>query len=452
MSVFKRKTSSGETQEYHYRFMKSGKLYLGVCEGCFDEKSARDYETRIRATASELATQKSVKALVENFRDELSGGEKILLKDACSVFDSKPSRREASQTHKNNRMSRFNDFVLFMSSKYPDVRYLNDVKPKHAEAYVAQIRTAGRFSKLVNTPTGNYEAKSIKLSTHTQNRYLKDIKGIFDKLAKQCGIIENPFADIQPVMERKETREPFTEKELELILSKSPAFIRDIFIVGFFTAFREGDISTLRWDEILWDKWIIRRKLMKTGVVVEIPIMPPLAKFLQEKIGNGSEYVLPEHARMYRDNPSGISYRVKRFLEEDLKIATTKKVDGRSRAVSIKDVHSLRHTFCYFAGVAGIPLVVVQSIVGHMTPEMTAHYTAHADRKTKREKLSMLPYFDSMTAETRRTNLVEQTRIRLLDIIKKADDATLNRVAAILMPAKPKKLLLRSKEPEKSIQ
>ena len=86
--------------------------------------------------------------------------------------------------------------------------------------------------KLVNTPTGNYEAKATKLSTHTQNRYLKDIKGVFDRLAKQCGIIENPFSDIQPVAERQENREPFTEKELELILSKSPSFIKDIFFVG----------------------------------------------------------------------------------------------------------------------------------------------------------------------------------------------------------------------------
>lgn len=423
---------------------------MGVCEGCYEEGAARDYESRLRAKVSELVTQRNVKALIENFRDELSGGDRVLLRDAYTVFESKPSKRAASQTHKNNRASRFNDFVMFMSSKYPEVKYLNDVKPRHAEAYIAQIRTTGRFLKLVNTPTGNYEAKATKLSTHTQNRYLKDIKGVFDRLAKQCGIIENPFSDIQPVAERQENREPFTEKELELILSKSPSFIKDIFIVGFFTAFREGDISTLRWDDILWDKWIIRRKLLKTGVVVEVPIMPPLARFLQEKMGNGSEYVLPDHAKMYQENPSGISYRVKKFLEEDLKISTTKKVAGRSRAVSIKDVHSLRHTFCYFAGVAGIPLVVVQSIVGHMTPEMTAHYTAHADRKIKREKLSMLPCFDSMTAETRRTNLVEQTRNKLLDIIKKADNETLNRVAAILIPAKPKMLLLRSKGQEKS--
>ena len=142
---------------------------------------------------------------------------------------------------------------------------------------------------------------------------------------------------------------------------------------------------------------------------------------------------------------------MKKFLE-DSGIKTTKKVPGRSRAVSIKDVHSLRHTFCYFAGVAGIPLVVVQSIVGHMTPEMTAHYTSHADRKTKREKLAALPCFKALTNGVERNIMVEQKRLQIIEAIKKADSDTLNRIAAILLPVKVKKSLLRNTEPGKSIE
>ena len=452
MSVFKRKTSQGFTEEYHYRFMKNGKLYFGVCDGCYEEQDALSYEKKLRDTLNELKLQKNVKALVENFRDELSGGEKVLLKDAFDVASKKPRRRRSSEKHRKGKFSRFSDFVEFMSKKFPDVKFVKDVKARHAEEYISYIRKHGRFSKVISSPKGDYETKTCHLSQHTQNRYLDDVKGVFNDLAKQCGLLENPFADIEPVVEDAETREAFSEQELEKILTQAPDFIRNIFIVGFFTAFREGDISTLRWDNIIWDQGVIRRKLLKTGVVVEIPIMPPLAKFLQEQMGNGSEYVLPEHARMYKENPSGISYRVKKFLEEDLNIVTTKKIPGRTRAISVKDVHSLRHTFCYFAGVAGIPLVVVQNIVGHMTPEMTAHYTAHSDRKTKREKLAMLPCFKGMIAETRRTNLIEQTRRQLLRAVKNADDDTLNRIASILLPAKPRRLLLRNTELEKSTQ
>ena len=85
-----------------------------------------------------------------------------------------------------------------------------------------------------------------------------------------------------------------------------------------------------------------------------------------------------------------------------------------------------------------------------MTPEMTAHYTAHADRKTKREKLAALPCFRALVAETKRTVLIEQTRRAVIDSLKSADDETLARVASLILPTKPKRSLLRNTALEKS--
>ena len=95
---------------------------------------------------------------------------------------------------------------------------------------------------------------------------------------------------------------------------------------------------------------------------------------------------------MYLTNSTGVSYRIKQFLE-GLGIQTTRKPKGRTRAVSVKDLHSCRHTFCYYAGLAGIPLAVVQSIVGHMSPEMTKHYSAHASMEDKRRGMERLSFF-----------------------------------------------------------
>jgi len=55
--------------------------------------------------------------------------------------------------------------------------------------------------------------------------------------------------------------------------------------------------------------------------------------------------------------PSCVSDRVKRFLH-GFGIVTTVEVPGR-RAVSGKDLHSMRHVFCYLAKSAGIPENVI---------------------------------------------------------------------------------------------
>ena len=115
---------------------------------------------------------------------------------------------------------------------------------------------------------------------------------------------------------------------------------------------------------------MIFRKRRKTGVDMALPILGELETFLRE-IPHRGEYVFPEHAERYLKDPTLVSYRVKRFLEK-LGIRTPRQFKDR-KAISTKDLHSMRHVFCYYAGQAGIPLATVQAIVGHMTPEMTKH-------------------------------------------------------------------------------
>ena len=140
----------------------------------------------------------------------------------------------------------------------------------------------------------------------------------------------------------------------------------------------------------------------------------------QRKLSCDSEYVFPQHAAMYQTNRSGVSYRVKSFLE-GIGIKTTRIPKGRSRAVSIKDLHSCRHTFCYYAGLRGIPLAVVQSIVGHMTPEMTKHYTAHATMEDKRKNMlamSNLVQLTSANSDQSSEKSIDTLRRDLRDLIE----------------------------------
>ncbi|MBO4630817.1 MAG: site-specific integrase [Lentisphaeria bacterium] len=387
---------------YYYEFMENGKRYHGRCPGCTSRKAAADYEKKIRDTVIKASAQKNVRALVENFRDVLSGGVKIKLTDAFRLSLQKPRRRKPSEKLLLRKQQIFNDFTAFMGVHYPEVIYLADVQPKHAEAYISLVRTSGRFTKDVI-----YERNGKKIlrqttaspSNKTANDYQMICAEVFTLLGRDAGITNNPF-DMPKLRKEEESREAFTQEELYLIRDHLDDFTRPLFTLAMMTALREGDICTLRWTDIDFVNNIIQRRMNKTRNAVEIPIMPDLREYLlTQPSRNTSEYVFPEHAAMYLKNPTGISYRVKQFLE-GIGIETSRKPIGRERAVSVKDLHSCRHTFCYFAGMRGIPLAVVQSIVGHMTPEMTKHYTAHATLEDKRKNMLSMSNLLPITAES----------------------------------------------------
>ena len=65
---------------YYYQFMVDNKNYHGTCKGCTTKRSAEKYEREIRQTILKASSQKTVRALIENFRDELTGGSTAYLK------------------------------------------------------------------------------------------------------------------------------------------------------------------------------------------------------------------------------------------------------------------------------------------------------------------------------------------------------------------------------------
>ena len=92
------------------------------------------------------------------------------------------------------------------------------------------------------------------------------------------------------------------------------------------------------------------------------------------------------------------------------------------------------------SGIAGIPLIVVQSIVDHMTPEMTRHYMEHTTLKDKREWMNVMQTIRGvpqiaqnaspklLEEDTERTELLQKLEAlpteklrRLMELIEKED-------------------------------
>ncbi|OGV71223.1 MAG: hypothetical protein A3K19_11825 [Lentisphaerae bacterium RIFOXYB12_FULL_65_16] len=438
MSVAKR----GEW--YHFRFKVGGVLSTGVCRNPDGSKTrtkepAEAYERQQRRLAEGLAAQKTQAAIVENYRDVMAGGKRLALADAWKAYLAKPRRRQMRERHQAMVKGRWENFLAFLRDQYPEIQHLQEVRPEHAAAYIGHIRTRGQWipadvrefaSKLdwsigavlraianggKYPETGSTEEKlaylseqrqkrakkwgknrvatytdeGVQLSTAAQNNYLATCAAVFAAVGEEAGVYDPPFKAITKVENAPEEREAFTPEDLKLIGGKATGWLYHLFMVATNTGLREGDVCTLRWSEVdLAGGWI-RRRMLKTGKRVEIPILPALARHLRTLPKDG-EHVFPELADRYENHRTSIGCAVSRFLA-DLKIETTREVPGRTRAVSVKDVHSCRHTFCYLAALNGVPFPIVQGVVGHMDSAMTRRYMDHATADAKRDALKAIP-------------------------------------------------------------
>lgn len=392
ITLFRKKLSNGrESPTWYFRVSIGGKVVqrsTGHTQRPKAQKFARDYVQDGRA-------QKSAKGVVERFRDVLAGGEPIKLKDAWDAYSGKPKARSAIRKTEAMKQSCWQDFLAYMDDHHVKAETLNQVTRQMIDGYLRHLETSGSY-RTTHTykragrrkpVTAKREHKA--LSNRSWNTYYLALKQVFDVLAADSGVVESPLAHLRTKPVSPKSRDAFTPAELKKIGEHADDFMRPIFVVGMYTGLRLGDICGLKWTEVDLDAGWIRKEMNKTGETVSIPIMPVLGVYITElPRHDGAQYVLPEQQQMHTDNPSGISYRVKKLLQA-LGITSRSTVNGRQR--STKDLHSMRHTFCWLAAQHGMPLPVVQSIVGHLTPSMTQAYANHATDQAKVEAMHTLP-------------------------------------------------------------
>ena len=407
-------------KKFHYRFQFQGQDYSGVCIGCEIPENASAKEigvVRKKAVAFEkeqkdriardvrereqverdIRKNRTVRALVENYRYELTGGRPVPLKEAYALAAAKPSRKKAAPRFAEQRETYFSDFTAFLQFAHPDVATIADVRRPHCEEYVSHLVEHGRFIKDVRygipVKRGTKEVsyrREYGLSPKTIRVIVGVCRWVFRRVAEDAGIVSDPWEGIQLPEPAPIDREIFSPSELRLIWNgiQSDAFCYPLFVVAANSGMTEGDICTLKWSEIEWGTGYIRRKRRKTGADIRLPLLPELSEYLQSLPRLG-EYVFPDHAELYLRTPSAVSERVKSFLH-GLGLVTTVEIPGR-RSVSIKDLHSMRHVFCYRAKRAGIPESVIAKFVGHKVLAMTRHYADHDTDEELRSEIKKLP-------------------------------------------------------------
>lgn len=270
--------------------------------------------------------------------------------------DKRPADGSATLKNYEGHLAAFRDWL---EAEHPGTKYLRDVTPDMAEAFIKSLAARG-------------------LSGQRINKYLTFLRAFFRELTKPARLGANPFDGIGRRKQNGASKRPLTIEELRAVIDTAEGELQTLFIIGTFTGLRLADAATLRWDEIDMARGIIRRIPRKTaykGEAVIIGIPAYLAEHLKS-IPRRGPLVIPEIAAEYERTAPTLSRKIQGHLEQ-CGIQTVKPGTGGDtgkRAVVVAGFHSLRHSYISLHAQAGTPQAVLQKLAGHGNPVMVEHY------------------------------------------------------------------------------
>lgn len=298
------------------------------------------------------------------------------LADAWRAYADSLLHREWTPKTAALNAARVGAFVDWMAAAHPDIRSARDVRPEHAQAFLRQLRRRAT-GKTFN------DYRAILLQTWTALRRLPD-----------SGVESNPFDGVARAERRSHARRELSVEELASVLACSSGEMRRLFAIGIYTGLRLGDAATLQWAAVDLERGFVSVRPRKTehyGTRVKIPLAPVLSRVLEETPERRRKGpVVPGLAALYLSGVAGekkLHRRIKRvFRAAGIETAA----QGEHRKAVDVGFHSLRHTYVSLCANAGVPLAIVQAIVGHTSVAMTEHYF-HAEDSALRGAAAALP-------------------------------------------------------------
>ena len=359
---------------------KSGRWTMRVC--IKGERFSRSTRTRDRAQAERI---------LQRFLAPLGLGERRLpLADVWLEYVKSPSRNELAPATLNAKRVVWMHFAKWMERNYLPVGDLAGVTADMIAEYLAVLRA--------------------DLCGTSYNNRVCVLREIFRTLAKKAGVEEDPWEGVRLRPDDSHSRRELSLDEIRRLLAAANGERRKeegegrkewykLILIGIYTGLRLGDCCRLDWSQVDLAAGVIQLVPQKTRRhhqrMVTIPIHPKLGAELLAGIrdrGSGISLagpVLPMIAELYARSRWRVNHELAKIFRA-ARIETSVRIEGRRYRTPEATFHSLRHTFVSFAANAGVPLHVIQSIVGHESTAMTRHYY-HEDLEALKSAVAVIP-------------------------------------------------------------
>ena len=351
------------------------------------------YSRSTRTTDREKAEK-----FLERFLSPLGlGSRRLPLADVWLEYVKSPDRRDLAQSTLNAKRLVWMDFARWMEHYHLEIGNLAEVTHEAIAEYLACIRA--------------------EVCASTYNARICVLREIFHVLAAKAGLVDDPWEGVRLHADDSHSRRELTLDEIERLMkaaAKAGGEWKRLFTIGIYTGLRLGDCCCLAWNSVNLERGVIQLIPTKTrkhahGQPVTIPIHPSLAAELVmardefsdrinridriDGVGSGElfrgKFVNPTLADWYKNSKWRISHGLE-LIFKAAHIETSVRIEGRRTRTPEATFHSLRHTFVSLAANAGVPLPVVQSIVGHSSTAMTRHYY-HENEDVLRQAVAAIP-------------------------------------------------------------
>jgi len=398
-------------KKWFARWVVDGKVYVRstkTSDKSQAEAKLREYTTPTRlgdevealeVLAARIGGRKAQIAELENSKPTTE------IDCAWQAYLDQPNRPDSGESTLRQYEFQFAAFVKWFCDTHPQT----DDKGENIRWELRQV---------TQQDADRYAGHLIKqVSASTFNRHMNLLSLVWRVLKKAAKLSENPWEAIERKRFKVRSRRELTVEELGRIVNAAQGEMKLLLAIGIYSGLRLGDAASLDWSNVDIVKGIISLVPMKTArrsqKRVTIPIHATLHAMFNEiprerRVGP----VMPALKARWESFNGALARDVDRlFLSVDIKTnanaltASEKKAvaqakaegkeapnyqHGKGRATPDVGFHSLRHTFVSLCAAGGVPLSVVQALVGHGSPAMTQHYT-HIGVETAKNAVALLP-------------------------------------------------------------
>jgi len=223
-----------------------------------------------------------------------------------------------------------------------------------------------------------FKRKTVK--ERIVNGYLATLQGAFQRAVEYGMLRNNVFKVIKKLKPPQNFPLFLTKEEFEkLLLSEGDEKLRFLYRLGAYTGMRLGEIRSLKWSSIIFEKEVIRvfnhdDFTTKSKRSRNIPIHKSLIEELLKLKKNPDEYIFIRNHCQY----------TKEFISRNFKAAVKRALLNDNY-----HFHTLRHTFASWLVQAGVSIYEVSKLLGHSDIKTTEIY-AHLQENNLSDSVNLL--------------------------------------------------------------